>query len=252
MIKATNARYSFGLEFARLMALNDDLTIPDPDRVVGGVGPFDFSAYLTPAAIPLTIKLDADAAVTVNVNLTVNPIAVGHLGATIQSLRNAVGDQLDSIRIHHLWFITPSELEAHRRAVSTLLGGSAPGAQSHCIRFAELIDPIDLSDEMSELDSTERLGSFPSLTGEEIRAYYSDGFRSNRRCLAPFRGLVVKPDGDVRFCPDEWIDDYALGNIRQASLAAIWRNERARRFRSVIRREGSFPGCNRCSWMYCF
>jgi hypothetical protein len=71
MIKETNARYSFGLEFARLMALNDDLTIPDPDRVVGGVGPFDFSGYATPAAIPLTVKLDADAEVTVNVNLTV-------------------------------------------------------------------------------------------------------------------------------------------------------------------------------------
>jgi hypothetical protein len=72
----TDARYSFGLEFARFMALNDDLTIPSPDRVIGGVGPFDFSGYATPAAIPLTIKFDAEAESTVNVNLTVGVVAL--------------------------------------------------------------------------------------------------------------------------------------------------------------------------------
>lgn len=71
MIKLVNARYSFGLDFFRAMRQNDDLTNPTPDRIVGGIGPFDFSGYATPAAIPLTIKFDNHTAVTVNVNLTV-------------------------------------------------------------------------------------------------------------------------------------------------------------------------------------
>ncbi len=64
MIKLVNARYSFGLDFFRAMRQNDDLTNPTPDRIVGGIGPFDFSGYATPAAVPLTIKFDNHAAVT--------------------------------------------------------------------------------------------------------------------------------------------------------------------------------------------
>lgn len=71
MAMRASARYAFGLVFARLMALNDDKTIPTPDRVIGGAGPFDFSGAPAPAAVPLTVKLDNGVAITVTVNLTV-------------------------------------------------------------------------------------------------------------------------------------------------------------------------------------
>lgn len=63
-----DSRYSFGLEFARFLPLNDDLTIPlpvatDPSGkayLVGGAGPtFDFSDIdSSDDAIPLTAKID--------------------------------------------------------------------------------------------------------------------------------------------------------------------------------------------------
>ncbi len=65
---------------------------------------------------------------------------------------------------------------------------------------------------------------FPDLGGEEIPEFYAEGTRGTKRCRAPFRSVVVKPNGEVRFCPDEWIDDYVLGNIREASLEEIWRS----------------------------
>ena len=39
----TNSKFAFGLVFARFMALNADLTIPVVSRMIGGVGPFDYS-----------------------------------------------------------------------------------------------------------------------------------------------------------------------------------------------------------------
>ncbi len=51
--------FMFGLELARFMALNDDGTIPQPDRLIGGVGPFDFSGSEDKSAVELITKLDA-------------------------------------------------------------------------------------------------------------------------------------------------------------------------------------------------
>ena len=151
----------------------------------------------------------------VTINLTVSPLVVGHLKETIRSIRNTIGDEVDSFRIHHLWFIGPAELSAHRAAVEKALGRSAPGAAAHRIPLSQSIDAIALADEISELKDLEGVDFFPDLRAREIHEFYSEGFRSKRRCRAPFQAVVVKPNGDVRFCPDEWIDDYVLGNIRE-------------------------------------
>lgn len=64
------AKYEFGLPFARFMALNGDLTIPTPSRTIGGTGPFDFSGASVPTAVPLMIKNDADAVVSLTVDIS--------------------------------------------------------------------------------------------------------------------------------------------------------------------------------------
>lgn len=89
------ADFEFGVEFARVCPLNDDLSLPTPDYdpattiggVIGGAGPFDFSGYATPAAVPLTIKFDNGAEETVNVNLDevadIEAVTVAELVAAI-------------------------------------------------------------------------------------------------------------------------------------------------------------------------
>jgi radical SAM protein with 4Fe4S-binding SPASM domain len=189
---------------------------------------------------------------TITINVTISPLVVGRLQETIESILDETGNQIDAFRIHHLWFITPTELQVHHAAVREELDRLAPGACAHRIPFIESINSTMLSNELSKLKGREKVTFFPDLYGRECRTYYSDGYQARKSCGAPFRAIVVKPNGDVRFCPDEWIDDYVLGNIRKDRFESIWSSARAAHFRSVILRRGSFPGCQRCSWMHCF
>jgi radical SAM protein with 4Fe4S-binding SPASM domain len=188
----------------------------------------------------------------ITVNITINPFVVGHLKETINSIRTKTGDEVDFFRIHHLWFITPTELQVHKAAINKFLERSAPGADAHCIPLSQNNDPISLSNEISELRDMEKITFFPNLHNKEIHEFYSESYRLRKRCAAPFRALLVKPNGDIKFCPDEWIDDYVIGNIREDHFENIWNNKKARHFRSVIFWKKSFPGCKRCSWMHCF
>ena len=186
------------------------------------------------------------------VNITINPFVVGHLKETINSIRKTTGDEVDFFRIHHLWFITPTELQVHKAAIKKTLERSAPGAGAHCIPLFQHIDSIALSNDISRLKGVKKIKFFPNLPDKEIHEFYSESYRLRKRCVAPFRAVLVKPNGDLKFCPDEWIDDYVLGNIRNDRFENIWNNKRAKHFRSVIFWKKSFPGCKRCSWMHCF
>jgi radical SAM protein with 4Fe4S-binding SPASM domain len=114
------------------------------------------------------------------------------------------------------------------------------------------LDPLALADEIASLRREPKITMFPDLNYTGIVDYYAEGPRTGKRCIASFLGAVIKPNGNVTFCPDEWIDDYILGNVRDGSFQQIWNNERARRFRSQLMRQKHFQGCNRCSWMYVY
>jgi radical SAM protein with 4Fe4S-binding SPASM domain len=187
----------------------------------------------------------------ITVNITINPLVVGHLQDTIHSVRTAIGDEVDFYRIHHLWFITLTELQVHKAAIQKYLNREASGAKAHFIPFSQEIDSRALANEISQIKNWERIKYFPNLRDKEIMQFYSGSCRIKKRCMAPFRAAIVKPNGDVKFCPDEWIDDYILGNIREDRFENIWNNKQARRFRSIIFWKKSFPGCKRCSWMHC-
>jgi len=66
----TAAKYVFGLPFARFMPHNDDQSIPTAIKMFGGTGPFDFSDVTDISIVPLTIKIDADTAVSLVVDLS--------------------------------------------------------------------------------------------------------------------------------------------------------------------------------------
>jgi len=184
----------------------------------------------------------------VTVNITINPDVVGSLGETIESVRSATDDQVDAYRIHHLWMVSADELALHQAAVKKALGCAALGAASHLLPSFEQIDMDVLCKETSRLRGADKVISLPDVWGDQVRTFYSEGPPPAKWCRSPFRKLLVKPDGEVRFCPDEWIDDYALGSIRDTGLGEIWRSRQARRFRRAIISHGTFPACRRCSW----
>jgi radical SAM protein with 4Fe4S-binding SPASM domain len=188
----------------------------------------------------------------VNIHMTVNPWVVGRMKQTIRLVEAAGADVADCITLHHLWFITAAELEARRAEMRQALACPDDGARAHVMQFGAAMEGTAVAAEMDSLRGNRRLEFFPDLRGRETRDFYSEGHLWNKGCRAAFRGALVKPNGEVRSCPDEWTDGYVLGNIREQSFEDVWNGEKARRFRSVLLRKGSFTGCKRCSWMHCF
>lgn len=188
----------------------------------------------------------------ITANLGITRAMAGNLKKTLHAVREATGDGVDSYTIHHLWYITEEEMTSHKSEVERLLGVKAPGSSSHFIPGSQVSNPDVLSKELFRLSDERTVGSFPYLSTCDLANFYSQGPETRKRCIASFSGVVIKPNGDVRFCPDEWIDDYVLGNIRKERFGHIWNGDKARQFRSIIFKKGHFAGCKRCSWMYAF
>jgi radical SAM protein with 4Fe4S-binding SPASM domain len=188
----------------------------------------------------------------ITVNLGITPDLVGHLQESINAVRDATTNGVDLYRIHHLWYVTREELSSHQSELEKYMQCKAPGSASHLIPNSQISDPLSLATEISLLGDQQKISSFPCLSSHELVEYYSTGRVVRKRCVAPFFGVVVKPNGDVKFCPDEWIDDFVLGNIRKDRFDHIWNGDKARKFRSVLFKKGYFAGCKRCSWMYAF
>ena len=82
-----DAKYEFAAKFLRVTPLNDDLSQPSKDSVLGGIGPFDFSGVAAIATVPLITKIDGGAAETVQVNLTA---AVDQSAVTVAEMVTAI------------------------------------------------------------------------------------------------------------------------------------------------------------------
>lgn len=78
-----NARYEFGLHYMLFRALNDDLSQPTGDNIIGGAGPFDYSGATSIAAVPMTVKIGTSAAVELEIDLAA---AVNKKAVTVDEL----------------------------------------------------------------------------------------------------------------------------------------------------------------------
>ncbi len=186
------------------------------------------------------------------VNIVLTGSLRGHLKETLNAIARSTCDGADFYRLHHLWYVSHNDLAVHQSTIRQKLGCRAPGAAGHVLPASRISDPKAFVDEIMCLSSLPKVTMFPDLPGADLVRYYSERPKLRKRCIAPFFGAVIKPNGDVKFCPDEWIDDYILGNLRNDSFHDLWNNERARKFRSVIFKEKHFAGCYRCSWMYSY
>jgi hypothetical protein len=70
-MRESGAKYRYGLSRLRARALNDDLSRPEYNNVIGGAGPFDFSSVTaTITSIPIFLKVDDEAVVSETFDLT--------------------------------------------------------------------------------------------------------------------------------------------------------------------------------------
>jgi radical SAM protein with 4Fe4S-binding SPASM domain len=195
-------------------------------------------------------RLDSEKPVILT-NTVISNLISDNLREVLTAIRDATSDKVDNYIFQHLWFITKNELHEHQSVVERFLGVKAPNAVSHLISSSQVLDVSALVHEVSHLRRLPKVRFYPDLVPTELLKYYTEG-RVCRRCVAPFFGVIIKPNGDVVFCPDEWISDYILGNVRKADFIDIWNGAEACKFREVLFMHGSFPGCKRCCWNYLF
>lgn len=185
----------------------------------------------------------------IKTNTTFSPWVAGHLDELIRYLQDDVG--VDAVRMQHLWFTDKIHAEQHKKMLKDIFGtNEGAGVDSHIISSFEPEYVKSLAEEILKVQNTRyRKPVFvhPQLTKEEISRYYTDlNFTKAKRCMVAWGSVLVKANGDVMFCPDEWMTDFKLGNARHQSIEAMWRGDKARKFREELYKHKLFPACTRC------
>jgi radical SAM protein with 4Fe4S-binding SPASM domain len=166
----------------------------------------------------------------------------------IRYLQNEVG--VDAVRMQHLWFTDKEHADAHRKVLKELFGTDETGAYSHIISTQEQDYIEKLAEEIKLIEKTKYkkpVFIHPKLTSAQIAEYYKNlSFVKTNRCLVAWNSIIVRANGDVMFCPDGWMDDFKLGNVRSSKIDEMWHGEKARKFREELYKCGLFPACARC------
>lgn len=212
---------------------------------IRGQGNFEKTTKNIQRLLELRGKSDFPA---IKTNTTFSPLILGRTDELIKYLQNEVG--VDATRLTHLWFTDKAHAEQHKAVLNSIFGTNESGVDSH------LMEPLDqfyieaLADEIIKVEKTrynKPVFIHPRLSHKEIIKYYTDlSFAKRKSCVVPWDSLLIKANGDVMFCPDHWMDDFRLGNVRDSKIDDLWTGEKARKFREVLYKNKLFPACARC------
>ena len=169
----------------------------------------------------------------------------------LHDLAKAAGDFGLSWHIINLGTYTNDEVvERHREFMRAELDTEIYCLPAYNTGFNEGIDGEKFKEILKKVHATDNgypIITVPVINPDKIGEYYSDLdviVRDN--CTVPWSQANIDYNGNVHFCAD--YPDYILGNIMEDSFFDIYNNERAQRFRRVLRDSprGLFPGCVRC------
>ena len=233
---------------AKIKNLTINFSIDGPKDVHDGVrgnGMFE----KTTSTIKRLLELRGDSLYpAIKTNTTFHPGIQGRLDELIRYLQDEVG--VDATRMQHLWFTDKAHAEQHKHMLRNLFGTNELGVDSHIITRPDPSYVSQLAEEISKIEHTKyRKPVFihPLMTSQQISSYYSDlSFTNKGRCLIAWNTILVKANGDVMFCPDEWMNDFRLGNVKSQSVEKMWHGEKARKFREELYKHKLFPACARC------
>jgi radical SAM protein with 4Fe4S-binding SPASM domain len=185
----------------------------------------------------------------IKTNTTFSPFILGHIDELIRELQENVG--VDATRLQHLWFTDKEHAEAHKRVLHEIFGtNEGANVDSHIIPVPDMKYLNALADEIIKVEHTKYkkpVYIHPRMSKEEIIRYYTDlSYIRAKRCMVAWNSIFIRANGDVMFCPDEWMVDFKLGNIREHTISELWNNEKAKLFRRELWKHKLFPACARC------
>lgn len=156
---------------------------------------------------------------------------------------------VDRVRIEHLLFITAAEMRQHSQWCEKHLPHTLLPAVHASTLVCQMAAVAGFSESLPHKlkKIKERHGSFvfikPALAQAEIKAWYTEGYRSRRHCLFVWRSLFLDPEGNV--IPCQHYAGLKFGNALREPLLEVWNSPRYRLFRRTIRK-GLLPACSRC------
>ena len=185
----------------------------------------------------------------IKTNTTFSPFILGRIDELIRELQNEVG--VDATRLQHLWFTDKEHAEAHKKVLHIALGtNEGTNVDSHVISWPSLDYVKSLADEIIKIEHSKYskpVYIHPRMSKEDIARYYTDlSYVRADRCVIAWNNIFIRANGNVMFCPDEWMTDFKLGNVREHSISELWNNDKARLFRRELWKRKLYPGCARC------
>ena len=157
--------------------------------------------------------------------------------------------ETDCLVIYYSWFTTPETGQAHTRLMESELGCTPFAWKGYIGEFSHVNTDL-LMKSVSRIKQKEYPFFYifvPDLKINDIPKYYESprNMFGYSRCIMPWLAAELMPNGDLAFCRD--YPDYIIGNITQDSIINIYNNERAKKFRKLLKDEnGLFPICARC------
>lgn len=153
--------------------------------------------------------------------------------------------KLNGLRIQHFNFLLPGEFQAQSDLISKLFDtesstheiegfGDLPSMAKQIIDFIKCLP--------GELPGVPVQWA-PSLRVTEIENWYSRGrFSTQRKCLFPWRGILVDASGKIFPCSKIYLE---LGDANSQEVFYAWNSDKMEKFRRNLKK-GLFPACSRC------
>ena len=175
-------------------------------------------------------------------NYTITPDGIKDIG---HALKLAMRYKLDGLRIQHYNFLSPSDFRKQAgRMEAVFQAGPLVNEIEGPKEFNNLAaEVIDFKKRLSRDSKGIPIQWAPDLSNAEIRNWYSDEeFNTGRKCLFPWRGILVDADGKIYPCSKIYLP---CGDIKKQDLFKAWNSQDMQKFRKALKKN-LFPACSRC------
>lgn len=170
----------------------------------------------------------------------------------LEQVIDAAGEGgVDSLTFHNLIFVDRGILDRQNK-FDDLLGCNSADWEGFI--FDAGINPEVLYEKMAGILKGKyrfAVDFYPNFSKKSLIDYYSDNWHGHGGypgcCLSPWVAAYLFPDGVLRPCLNL---SYSYGNVANNKISELCNNERAIRFRQLLKRERAFPVCARCSELY--
>lgn len=190
----------------------------------------------------LTYLRRIDKKIPIRLNCVISPMNLDRINEIIPYAKKLNAD----CSYQHLIFIDDEHRNANRLFSKKILNEelsidatSMTLSEQNILQLKEKYNEI-----IDECNRQEVNISFtPDLKPDDFEGYYLNlnGYVHQDQCFWPWGTARITPEGDVHSCMH-----YIYGNLKTDSFKVIWNNERARKFRSNLKKIKLFPGCIRC------